>query len=169
MLMLQEDDFAWDQYEKLVDNYFNMRRTIKNFQLNNENEEEKRWKFDFTVSLLKNFGEALSPESKVAFIANITEELFGRPMLPKPEVRKTITASELAEKLGISVQRFGRLITKAGGIRNNPDYGISVLDKSRYSDKNVVNFIYYEDKVDSIINRILPLLEEEQKTKMTGK
>lgn len=30
LLKILEDDFAWEQYEKLVDNYFNMRQAIKN-------------------------------------------------------------------------------------------------------------------------------------------
>lgn len=29
LLKILEDDFAWDQYEKLVDNYFNMRQMIR--------------------------------------------------------------------------------------------------------------------------------------------
>ncbi|CAK7073438.1 ORF6N domain-containing protein [Tissierella sp.] len=29
LLKILEDDFAWEQYEKLVDNYFNMRQIIK--------------------------------------------------------------------------------------------------------------------------------------------
>jgi len=123
----------------------------------------KRWKFDFTVNLLKDFGDSLSPETKATFLANITEELFGRPMLPKPTVRKTITASELAERLGISVQKFGRLITKAGNIRNNPKYGLTILDKSKYSDKNVVNFAYFEDKAEEIINILQPLIDKERR------
>lgn len=129
----------------------------------NAEPDDKRWKFDFTVNLLKDFGDSLSPETKATFLANITEELFGRPMLPKPAVRRTITASELAERLGISVQKFGRLITKAGNIRNNPKYGLTILDKSKYSDKNVVNFTYFEDKAEEIINILQPLIEKRKK------
>lgn len=33
LLKILEDDFAWEQYETLVDNYFNMRQIIKEEQI----------------------------------------------------------------------------------------------------------------------------------------
>jgi prophage antirepressor-like protein len=152
-------DWVWNVIDSLRKGEIKIvsNKTKDNYQ------EDKRWKFDFTVNLLKDFGDALSPEAKTTFLANITEELFGRPMLPKPAVPKTITASELAERLGISVQKFGRLITKAGNIRNNPKYGLTILDKSKYSNKNVVNFAYFEDKAEEIIDILQPLIEKERK------
>lgn len=141
-----------------------IRQTGKYISPNTE-QDDKRWKFEFTASLLKDLGDSLSPESKNALLSNIFEELFGRPMLPKPAVRKTITASELAKRLGISAQKFGRLITKAGNIRNNPKYGLTILDKSKYSDKNVVNFAYFEDKAEEIIDILQPLIDKERKKK----
>lgn len=139
-----------------------IRQTGKYISPNTE-QNDKRWKFDFTANLLKDFGDSLSPEAKNALLSNIFEELFGRPMLPKPAVRRTITASKLAERLGISAQKFGRLITKAGNIRNNPKYGLTILDKSKYSDKNIVNFAYFEDKAEEIINILQPLIDKERK------
>ncbi|KNF09849.1 hypothetical protein CLPU_1c00140 [Gottschalkia purinilytica] len=34
LLKILEDDFAWEQYEKLVDGYFNMRETLNNESMN---------------------------------------------------------------------------------------------------------------------------------------
>ncbi len=48
LLKILEDDFAWEQYEKLVDNYFNMRQIVKeeqNLKLRSNNnliQEEKK-------------------------------------------------------------------------------------------------------------------------------
>ncbi|WP_434644338.1 BRO family protein (plasmid) [Thermoanaerobacterium thermosaccharolyticum] len=161
-------DWVWDVIDSLRKGETKIipNKTKNNFTQNAENQnyqDDKHWKFDFTVKLLKDFGDSLSPEAKTTFLANITEELFGRPMLPKPAVRRTITASKLAERLGISPQKFGRLITKAGNIRNNPKYGLTILDKSKYSDKNVVNFAYFEDKAEEIINILQPLIDKERK------
>lgn len=65
LLKILEDDFAWDQYEKLVDNYFNMRQIIKEVskipspKVSNQNliqlEKEKLQKALTTSNYLINY------------------------------------------------------------------------------------------------------------------
>src|SRR5699024_5259166 len=40
LLKILEDDFAWEQYDKLVDSYFNMRETIKNENIDTIKQQE---------------------------------------------------------------------------------------------------------------------------------
>jgi prophage antirepressor-like protein len=82
----------------------------------------------------------LSGESINLLISLATETAMGRPVLPRPEVVKTYTASELGRELGVSSNRIGRVANQLG-IKTS-EYGIYVLDKSPYSDKQVESFRY---------------------------
>src|SRR5690606_41875348 len=53
-----------------------------------------------------------------------------------------VCSSDLAEELGVTANKVGK-IANAHGLKT-PEYGITVLDKSRYSDKQVPNFRYNE-------------------------
>lgn len=71
------------------------------------------------------------------------EEVTGRDLgeyLPKTE--KTYSASEVGNALGISANKVGK-IANAYGLKTE-EYGIFVMDKSRYSSKEVTSFRYNE-------------------------
>lgn len=71
------------------------------------------------------------------------EEITGKDLgefLPKTE--KTYSASEVGNALGISANKVGK-IANANGLKTE-EYGVFVLDKSRYSSKEVTSFRYNE-------------------------
>lgn len=59
-----------------------------------------------------------------------------------PETGKTYSAAEVGNALGISAAKVGR-IANAHGLKTE-EYGVFVLDKSRYSSKEVTSFRYNE-------------------------
>ena len=59
-----------------------------------------------------------------------------------PQVEKTYSASEIGNALGISAAKVGK-IANAYGLKTD-EYGITVMDKSRYSSKEVAAFRYNE-------------------------
>jgi len=73
----------------------------------------------------------------------VAEQVTGQDLgdyLPKTE--KTYSASEVGNALGISAAKVGR-IANAYGLKTE-EFGIFVLDKSRYSSKEVTTFRYNE-------------------------
>lgn len=59
-----------------------------------------------------------------------------------PKTEKTYSASEVGNALGISANKVGK-IANANGLKTE-EYGVFVLDKSRYSSKEVTSFRYNE-------------------------
>ena len=83
------------------------------------------------------------------------EEITGQDLgdyLPKTE--KTYSASEVGNALGISANKVGK-IANAYGLKTE-EYGVFVMDKSRYSSKEVTSFRYNEKGKQ----RIREILEE---------
>lgn len=78
-----------------------------------------------------------------------TKELTGELLLPLPETeRKTYSATEIGEILGITANKVGQIANK-----NNlkiPEYGKWFHDKSRYSGKEVETFRYYDSVIPVI-------------------
>ena len=71
------------------------------------------------------------------------EEITGQDLgdyLPK--TGKTYSASEVGNALGISANKVGK-IANAYGLKTE-EYGVFVMDKSRYSSKEVTSFRYNE-------------------------
>ena len=152
LLKILEDDTAWEQYELLVDGYFNMRAEIKisdklriqemNAKARLENAKVK--KADIFLKLCNV--DTLSKEYKNILVSKATEILVGQPLLPLAQsVQKTYSATELGEILGISSKRVGSLANKYN--LKIDDYGEWYRDKSPYSPKEVDNFRYYDSAI----------------------
>ena len=78
--------------------------------------------------------------------AYATRELTGEFLLPLPELeRKTYSAAEIGEELGISAHKVGTL-TNLNGLKTN-EYGKWFVDKSAHSSKEVQSFRYYESVI----------------------
>lgn len=83
------------------------------------------------------------------------EEITGQDLgdyLPKTE--KTYSASEVGNALGISAFKVGKIANTYG--LKTEEYGVFVMDKSRYSSKEVTSFRYNEKGKQ----RIKEILEE---------
>lgn len=64
-----------------------------------------------------------------------------------PQVEKTYTATEIGKMFDISAHKVG-MIANANGLKTE-EYGIKVLDKSRYSPKEVPSFRYNQKAVEN--------------------
>ncbi len=85
----------------------------------------------------------LSSISKDLLVINALEVVLGENKLPRPKLEERYyTATEIGKELGISSKAVGSI-----AIQNNlktSEYGIEVLDKSRYSNKQLPTFRYNE-------------------------
>ena len=98
-------------------------------------------------SLMKSLdNKKLSPIAMQVFGLKGLEGIFGVDVGNYlPEVKKTYSAKEVGEMLGISANKVGR-IANANGLKT-PEYGRYVADKSKNSDKEVESFRYNENGV----------------------
>ena len=71
--------------------------------------------------------------------------------------RKTSSAKEIGEQLGISPNKVGRLANENN--LKTDEYGIEVWDKSKYSNKEVQTFRYY-DSVIPVFKKLLRVGED---------
>lgn len=74
--------------------------------------------------------------------AYATKELSGEFLLPLPETEKTYSATDIAKMLNVSANLVGKIANKNNLKTEN--YGKYVLDKSKYSSKEVQSFRYNE-------------------------
>ena len=87
--------------------------------------------------------KGLSKVAVDALAVRAMEDVTGKDLgeyLPRTE--KTYSASEIGNALGISAAKVGK-IANAYGLKTD-EYGITVMDKSRYSSKEVTAFRYNE-------------------------
>lgn len=74
--------------------------------------------------------------------AYATRELSGEFLLPLPKIEKIYSASDIAKELNVSANFIGKIANKNN--LKTDKYGCFVLDKSRYSAKEVQTFRYNE-------------------------
>lgn len=93
----------------------------------------------------------LSKEYVQVLQSKATEIITGELILPLPVAeRKTYSATEIGNKLGISANKVGSLANKHN--LKTQEYGKLFHDKSKYSNKEVESFRYYDN--------VIPVLEE---------
>lgn len=89
------------------------------------------------------------PRYQQILLSHAAHEITGEMILPLPAVQeKTFSAAEIGEQLGISAAKVGKIANKLG--LKSEEYGIWVHDKSRYSNKEVESFRYFQIAVDKI-------------------
>src|SRR5699024_1731043 len=94
----------------------------------------------------------LSPVAVELLGVNALEILTNKETDYRPQVEKTYTATEIAEELGVTANKIGRIANKHN--LKNEKYGIEVLDKSRHSNKQVPSFRYNEYGKQKLKERI---------------
>lgn len=157
LLKILEDDTAWDIYDDLVDNYFNMRQAIKadnkalvaNKRLAIMEENAKTRKANLLYKIAMATESQSSAQSMLALAA---KELTGEMTIPVMK-RKEYSATEVGEKLGISAQKVGKIANQLGIKAEQPGqnrFGRWSNSKSRYSDKEVAQWLYSEDGLNAI-------------------
>lgn len=103
------------------------------------------------ATLLNQIASGYDGTYKQILQAYAAKELTGEFVLPLPtSERKTYTAAEIGEALGITAHKVGTL-TNANDLKTD-DYGQWFVDKSPHSSKEVRTFRYYEN--------IIPVLRD---------
>ena len=171
LLKILEDDKAWDIYDQLVDNYFNMRVAVrqdnpalvanKRLEIMEANAKTRK------ANLLYKLAMATKSESSSqTMLALAAKELTGEMTIPVLK-QKEYSAGEVAKKLGISsAQKVGKIANKLGIKAEQPgqnEYGRWTNSKSRYSDKEVPQWVYSERGVQAIKSSISKQGTEEAK------
>lgn len=157
LLKILEDDKAWEIYDELVDNYFNMRQVVKtdnealvaNKRLAIMEENAKTRKANLLYKIAMATESQSSAQSMLALAA---KELTGEMTIPVMK-RKEYSATEAGEKLGISAQKVGKIANQLGIKAEQPGqnrFGRWANSKSRYSDKEVAQWLYSEEGLNAI-------------------
>lgn len=108
------DDLSWDIQRQLVKGYFKLK------ELKSSVDKDKRLEImekNANVRMAKMLKSLIpfskSERYKEILVSEATKVLTGRELIPPPEVEaKTITATQIAEILGVSVQKIGIISNK---------------------------------------------------------
>lgn len=157
LLKILEDDKAWEIYDELVDNYFNMRQAIKDnskeiiadkrLMIMEENAKTRKANLLYKIAMATE-----SQSSAQSMLALAAKELTGEMTIPVMK-RKEYSATEVGEKLEISAQKVGKIANQLGIKAEQPGqnrFGRWANSKSRYSDKEVAQWLYSEDGLSAI-------------------
>lgn len=157
LLKILEDDTAWDIYDELVDNYFNMREAIntdstiglkdKRLAIMEENAKTKQAQLLFKVAT----GTA-SNSARERIFAHIATELTGEKFIPEIQ-KKEFSAKEVGDELGITANKVGRIANILDLKAEQPgqnQFGRWAMSKSQYSNKEVAQWLYYQAGVNKI-------------------
>lgn len=151
LLKIMDDDKAWDIYDELVDNYFNMRVAIKEnkpslvtqerLAIMKNNSATRRANMLYKIAMATD-----SNSSKQALLAKAAETITGEMTIPIMK-EKEYSAGDIAKKLGTTATMVGKTANKLGLKAEQPgqnEYGRWTNSKSRYSDKEVPQWLYTE-------------------------
>ncbi|HDU5581242.1 Rha family transcriptional regulator [Klebsiella aerogenes] len=101
------------------------------------------------MSLALSFMPKLSDVAKQTAMARAVNDAAGIELLPLPKVEEHLhTAGDVAEMLGVSPQKIGRLANKHE--LKTDQYGMFVWDKAKHSDKQVEAFRYNAEGVKAL-------------------
>lgn len=98
----------------------------------------------FLLEAVDKYKNVLAEQSVELLTINALEVINGKNTLQKPELPETkyYSATEIAEELGISANKVGK-IANANNLKND-EYGKTILSKSLYSARQCPTFIYNE-------------------------
>lgn len=104
-----------------------------------------------TARLLMQLASQYDGTYRDVLNAHATKELTGDFLLPLPYLEeKTYSAGEIGQMLGVSANKVGILANRNG--LKTKEYGKWFHDKSRYSNKEVQSFRYFE--------HVIPVLQK---------
>ena len=157
LLKILEDDKAWEIYDELVDNYFNMIEAIntdstiglkdKRLAIMEENAKTKQAQLLFKVAT-----GTVSDSARERIFAHIATELTGEKFIPEIQ-KKEFSAKEVGDELGITANKVGRIANILNLKAEQPgenQFGRWAMSKSKYSNKEVAQWLYYQAGVNKI-------------------
>ena len=142
------DDLSWDIQRQLVKGYFKLK------ELKSSVDKDKRLEImekNANVRMAKMLKSLIpfskSERYKEILVSEATKVLTGRELIPPPEVEaKTITATQIAKILGVSVQKIG-IISNKYNLKTEQN-GYWVHEKAAHCNKEVPNFRYFESSIE---------------------
>lgn len=157
------DDLAWDVQRQLVNSYFGVeqKKADDTLKIQIQQERSRAMLLNAQYRMLKLLMgkpelQKLSPVAVETLGIKATESIINANLGEYlPEVEKTYSATEVGNALGITAAKVGK-IANANGLKTD-EYGITVMDKSRYSSKQVENFRYNERgkaKIKEILEKL---------------
>lgn len=173
LIKIMDTDLAWEVHDKLVDEYFLLREKKEKQQLSSTEAQEielkakamraEAMRLNARTRAFKEIKTSI-PRDQLSEVALKVFDLKGTETLTGaelgnflPPVEKTYSATEIGNRLGITSNKVGKLANLHG--LKTEEYGITVMDKSPYSSKNVPSFRYYE----SGVQKIKEILDKEKK------
>lgn len=161
LLKIMDDDKAWDIYNDIVDNYFNMRVAIKEkkpeivepsrLSIMEKNATTRRGR-----ELLKLTEMTDNKDLKERALFKAFQEMSGETFLPDLKER-TYTATDIAKEANVTPMRVGmvanRLNLKATKPLSNK-YGKWVKNKAQHSNREVAQWIYFEKGRQAVIREL---------------
>ena len=137
-----------DRGFEVRDYFIQCEKQLKSNQQTLSPEEGKMRALSFVISQT-----SLSDVAKETLFITTAENALGLSINYRPKLeRKTYTATQIGEQLGISSNKVGKL-ANAHNLKTE-EYGMYVLDKARGHEKQVENFRYY-DNVIPVLKSIL--------------
>lgn len=142
------DDLSWEIQRQLVKGYFKLKEIKSSVDKDKRLEiMEKNANVRMAKMLKSLIPFSKSERYKEILVSEATKVLTGRELIPPPEVEaKTITATQIAEKLGVSVQKIG-IISNKYNLKTEQN-GYWVHEKAKYCNKEIPNFRYFEHMID---------------------
>ena len=142
------DDLSWEIQRQLVKGYFKLKELKSSIDKDKRLEiMEKNANVRMAKMLKSLIPFSKSERYKEILVSEATKVLTGRELIPPPEVEaKTITATQIAEKLGVSVQKIG-IISNKYNLKTEQN-GYWVHEKAKYCNKEIPNFRYFEHMID---------------------
>ena len=168
LIKIMDTDLAWEIHDKLIDEYFSMREQIRQQpQINQDNTKQLNAQARLKNATVREANTYLKiaemvgiEKYKQIMCTYASKALSGQELIPLPKAeRKTYSATEIGEMLGISANKVGSLANKYN--LKTEDYGLMVWDKSRYSNKQVETFRYYDTVVEplkQILDGVIPII-----------
>ncbi|WP_270235328.1 ORF6N domain-containing protein [Lacticaseibacillus suilingensis] len=161
LLKILEDDKAWEVYDQLVDGYFTMRAeakatqpridSAKRLEIMSENAQTRKGTLLYRIAM-----QTKSETSKQALLAKAAEAITGEMTIPVL-LKKEYSATAVAQKLGTTANKVGRTANQIGIKAEQPGqnkYGRWANSKSQHSDKEVPQWLYFDEGVKAIAKAI---------------
>lgn len=160
LIKIMDTDLAWEIHDKLIDEYFELCENSKMPPPNLEAEkiatQKKRAEAMYLnaqtrmyTTIMKTIdNKKLSPIAAEVFGIAALEQVTGKPVNYRPKCERTYSATEVGKMFGVSSRKVGKL-ANANELKTD-EYGITVMDKSPYSPKEVTTFRYNQKAVDRI-------------------
>lgn len=151
LVKFMSDEKATQIYKQLLNNYFNMRVAIKENKPSLVIQERLAIMKDNSATRKANilYKIAMATESnssKQALLAKAAETITGEMTIPIMK-EKEYSAGDIAKKLGTTATMVGKTANRLGLKADQPgqnEYGRWTNSKSRYSDKEVPQWLYTE-------------------------